>query len=343
MKYDDTLRPDFLDLGFEIKTRITPGEKIERSGEHAKQLAALYLEKNSKRALSPSAINTWLNCRMKFLYRYIYRLKEPENISVEIDPAMLGNILHEIMKAIYQPYSGTVLTGEKLKELIRNKEFLGSVVDKAVNEKYKAGRNDAISGDELIVRDVLMTYLLRILHSDKALAPLVIHNLEDSFSFSLKFNVNGSESEVITGGNIDRIDTMNGVTRIVDYKTGIVSEYINSIDELFADDRKKDSDAWLQTLLYSEAYLSKNQGIRLRPSVYKIKKLNADSISDKLRLKTGGRSEIIIEDYETIRPEFLSGLKGLAATIFNDNEPFVKTTDLRGKCSYCPYKTLCMR
>ena len=45
------------------------------------------------------------------------------------------------------------------------------------------------------------------------------------------------------------------VTRIVDYKTGSVSESINSIDDLFIDDRKKDADGWLQTLLYCEAYL----------------------------------------------------------------------------------------
>ena len=256
---------------------------------------------------------------------------------------MLGNILHEIMKVIYQPYSGNLLTGETLKGLIRDKQLLAGIVDDAVNEKYKAGRNDAINGDELIVRDVLMTYLLRILQSDKSLAPLVIHNLEDSFGFVLPFNVNGSENEVITGGKIDRIDTLNGVTRIVDYKTGVVSEYINSIDELFADDRKKDSDAWLQTLLYSEAYLASNPGVSLRPSVYKIKKLSAELISDKLRLKTGSRSEISVENYETVRSEFLSGLKGLVATIFDDNEPFVKTSDVRGKCSYCPYKTLCMR
>jgi hypothetical protein len=343
MKYDDILKPGFLDLDFEIKSRITPGEKIDRSEEHSKQLASLFLDKKSNRPLSPSAINTWLSCRMKFLYRYIYRLKEPENVSAEIDPAMLGNILHEIMKVIYQPYSGTVLTAEILKGLIRNKPFLTRIVDEAVNEKYRAGRNDTINGDELIVRDVLLTYLLRILQSDASLAPLVILNLEETFGFALHFRANGSENEIITGGKIDRIDTLNGITRIVDYKTGIVSEYINSIDELFADDRKKDSDAWLQTLLYSEAYLASVPGASVRPSVYKIKKLSSESIADKLRLKTGSRSEIYVENYETVRSDFLSGLTGLVEKIFDDNEPFVKTTDLRGKCSYCPYKTLCMR
>jgi hypothetical protein len=71
--------------------------------------------------------------------------------------------------------------------------------------------------------------------------------------------------------------------------------------------------------------------------------LNSGLFADKLRLKTGSRSEAVIDDYNTIREEFLIGLKDIISTIFQDDEPFVKTTDLRGKCPWCPYKTLCMR
>jgi len=60
-------------------------------------------------------------------------------------------------------------------------------------------------------------------------------------------------------------------------------------------------------------------------------------------LKTGKRSETYIDNYKDIREEFVSGLKGLISTIFSEDEPFTKTTDIRGKCSYCPYRILCMR
>lgn len=343
MKYEDALKPDFLDLNFEIKTHLTPGEKIERNEVHSKQLASMFLDRESGRSISPSAINTWLSCRMKFFYRYISRLKEPENISIDIDPPMLGNILHGIMKNLYQTYIGKVLTRDVLNGMIRNEQFLSEIVNAAVNEKYKAGRNDSVSGNELIVRDVLMTYLKRVLNTDKALAPVIILNLEDTFSFLLSFLSNGSQTEILTGGNIDRIDTINGVSRIVDYKTGTVSESVNYISDLFIDDRKKDADGWLQTLLYCEAFLATNPGSIVRPSVYKIKKLNGALTGDKLKLKTGSRIETVIDNYETVREEFLFGLKGLLKTIFSEDEPFVKTRDARVKCLYCPYKTLCMR
>jgi len=343
MKYDHTLRPDFLDINFKIKTNLIAGERIKRTEEHTKQLLSLFNDKNNERPLSPSAINTWLNCRMKFFYRYINRLKEPESISTDIDAAMLGNILHEMMKNIYKPYIGVIVSSEILKAMIRDQKFVSDTVNDAVNAKFKAGRDDLVSGNELIVRDVLKEYLLRILNTDIGLAPFRILNLEATFNFVLPFQMNNAPVKVLTGGNIDRVDNINDVIRIVDYKTGIVSESINSVDDLFIDDRKKDADAWLQTLVYCEAYLATRPGSAVRPSVYKIKKLKDSSGTDRLKLKTGSRSVEPIENYLEIRDEFLSGLTKVISIIFSENEPFIKTTDIRGKCKYCPYKILCMR
>ncbi|MDO9339988.1 MAG: PD-(D/E)XK nuclease family protein [Bacteroidales bacterium] len=343
MKYETAMKPDFMDLNFEIRTHGSIGERIERTAEHILQLNSQFLDKSKGRILSPSAINTWLNCRMKFYYRYVNHLKEPGKVSTDIDPAMLGNILHEIMKSIYQDYIGQVLTGEMLNSIIRNKQLLARVINKAINKKFKDGRDGLISGNELIVRDVLMAYLIRILHTDKTLAPLTILNLEDSFSFIMSVHSNGSQIEILTGGKVDRIDVVNGVTRIVDYKTGTVAEMINSPGDLFADDRKKDPDGWLQTLLYCEAYLSNKPGSVVRPSVYMIKKLTGGPLTDKLRLKTDNKSELVIDDYRLVREEFMNGLKGVINTIFSNDEPFLMTSEIRSKCSYCPYKTLCMR
>jgi CRISPR/Cas system-associated exonuclease Cas4 (RecB family) len=343
MKYETELKPDFMDLNFEIRTLSSIRERIERTAEHILQLNSQFLDKSKVRVLSPSAINTWLNCRMKFYYRYVNGLKEPEKVSTDIDPAMLGNILHEIMKSIYQEYIGQVLTGEMLNSIIRNKKLLERVINEAINEKFKDGRDGLISGNELIVRDVLLEYLKRILYTDKILAPFVILNLEDSFSFKMSAFINGSKCEILTGGKVDRIDIVNGVTRIVDYKTGTVAETINSPGDLFIDDRKKDPDGWLQTLLYCEAYLANNPGSVVRPSVYMIKKLTGGPLTDQLRMKTDNKSELLIDDYKLVREEFMNGLKGVINAIFSNDEPFLMTSETWSKCSYCPYKTLCMR
>ena len=343
MKYEASLKPYFLNLNFEIKSHSTLNERLERTGVHQSQLNSQFLDKYKRNILSPTAINTWLNCSMKFYYRYINRLQERDKVSQDIDPAMLGNILHEMMRSLYQNYTGKVMTQEGLVSIIRNKELLDRVTNLAINEKINSGNGSSISGNELIVREVLLAYLNRILSADKNLAPFTILELENFFNVSLSVPSGGSQIEILTGGKIDRIDIVDGVTRIVDYKTGNVSESLNSISELFADDRKKDSDGWLQTLLYCEAYLASNPGIVLRPSIYKIKKLAGSPIADKLKLKTENKGEITVDDYSFVREEFLLGLKIIISEIFSDETPFSMTTDLRGKCTYCEYKSLCLR
>lgn len=342
MKYEPDMKPDFLDLNFEIKTQGSISEILERTEEHVLQINSRFLDNSNGGILSPSAINTWLNCRMKFYYRYINGLKEPGKVTKDIDPAMLGNILHEIMKNIYQGYKNQFLTAEILNSFISNKKFLFAAINNAINEKFKDGRNGSISGNELIVRDVLMAYLIKILNVDITIAPVTILNLEDPFSFKLEFNPNGLKSEITVGGKVDRIDVIKGVTRVVDYKTGTVAEMIKSTDDLFTDDRKKEADGWLQTLIYCEAYLANKPESVVRPSVYAIRKLTGGFKSDRLRMRPDN-SDIMVDDYKMIREGFLNGLKGIINTIFSKEEPFVMTKDIRTKCTYCPYKTLCMR
>ena len=195
----------------------------------------------------------------------------------------------------------------------------------------------------MIVRDILVEYISRILRSDKALAPFAILNLEDSFSFQLPVVSGEANINITTGGQVDRIDNLRGVTRIVDYKTGAVADSIALIDDLFTEDRKKEADAWLQTLLYCEAWLVNNPGTIVMPSVYKIKKMGRVSIDNSLKLKTDRTAEVSVTDYSAVRTEFMDGLAGVVNTIFSSQEPFTMTSDAWGKCGYCPYKGLCLR
>jgi len=343
MKYETYMKPAFIDLNFEIKTHATIGERIERTDDHLLQLNLQFLEKNRARILSPSAINTWLNCRMKFYYRYINNLKEPEKVTSDIDPAMLGNILHDILKSLYHNYTGQLISKDMVDSIMRDKQLLSRVTNEAINEKFNKGKDGLSGGNELIVREVLLTYLVRILQADKSIAPLTILNLEDSFSFKMSALSNESQIEVFIGGKVDRIDMLSGITRIVDYKTGAVAEKVNSIDDLFVEDRKKESDGWLQTLLYCEAYMVTNPDKIVYPSVYKIKKLAGGILTDKLIIKTDSRSELLVDDYKKVQNQFINGLEETIRIIFSSDEPFTMTNDLRGKCSYCTYKALCMR
>ncbi len=343
MKYEDALKPDFLNLGFEIRINSSISETLERKNDHTTLLKEQFTSEGKKRLLSPSAINTWLNCSMKFYYRYVCHLKEPDKILPEIDPAMLGKLLHESMKTLYADYKGQMINETVLTSVIMNRKLLRSVIDNTIKEKYRDVAEGFATGNELIVREVLLTYLEKILRADKSQSPFTVLNLEEPFYFDFSVVQGDDQMELRTGGIIDRIDTAGGITRIVDYKTGSVAESINSISDLFINDRKKDLDAWLQTLLYCEAYLQNKPDVTVRPSVYKIKRLSEDELNDKLVLKAGRGSGNPVDDYRTIRDEFVSLLKETILVIFGKDEPFVMTKDTGGKCIFCEYRALCMR
>jgi ATP-dependent helicase/DNAse subunit B len=280
---------------------------------------------------------------MKFFYRYVNGLREPETISRDIDPAMLGEILHDVMRTIYSEYTGSLITTDKIDDIINDKRTLGGKILNALNQKFSGGNDRTVEGTEFIIRDVLMSYVMKILKADKEITPFRILKLESAFSFPLSIPFYGSSVEIITGGIADRIDMTDGVTRIVDYKTGSVAERINSIGDLFEYDRKKEYDGWLQTMLYCEAYLQIHAGINIRPSVYRIKKLSSESGGDKLRIRSEGKNDIPLEDYSSVRDEFMNCLISIISDIFNPEKPFVMTNDLHGKCSWCPYRGLCLR
>lgn len=341
MKYEQISKPFLLNLSFDIRNPVSVSQEIEKTREHIERLNSFYSINESRSTLSPTSINTWLSCRMRFFYRYVNRLKEPGEITQEIDHAVFGQILHRIMKSIYGKYLNRELTPGLIDSIIKDESTLLHYIDQAINENYNSDLLRPLSGNDIIIRDILFVYLQKILKADHALSPLTVVALEKSFDFTLSYGSDGETGRIVTGGSIDRVDIVAGITRVVDYKTGTVAGKINSIDDLFVDDRNKDLDGWLQTLLYCEAYLPTNPAV-IRPSIYKVKELSAQKFQDTLIIRAGKSSELLLDNYHSIREYFLEGLKGVVMAIFDPSEPF-RMTAKTIKCGYCPYRGLCQR
>lgn len=352
MKYGGGPVPEISGHSFSIQSQKPLSEKVERTEEHTRRLVERFCgpseiagtSGNSRTSgtsviddkgrsktktktgtgrkyyISPSAINTWLHCRMKFYYRYVNDLREREVITEDIDPAMLGTLLHESIRNLYEKYAGRVLDPDETEAMLRNRQLIESAIDKAIEENFRSENDFPVSGNELIIREVLVVFVKRILQRDKMYAPLTILSFEKFHDFRIEMNA-CHDMSLLTGGRIDRIDMKQGIVRIIDYKTGIVRDSIASTEELFEEDRNRDLDGWLQTLIYCEAYLSKNPDAGLFPAIYKIRKDPGKDPSEMLRLKPD-RS---VNDYHIIREEFLTGLKILLEKIFSNSEAFTMT------------------
>ena len=342
MKYEQVIKPEIQNLNFDIIPPISIGQIVERNDDHTAKLYSLYESGKGNHVLTPTAINTWLSCRMKFYYRYVNRLKEPETIKDKIDHALFGRILHTTMVKVYEAYKGKEILPELYDSLINDDTYLNELIDKAFTEENKSEIKQIHNGDQIIIRDILHIYLLRILKADRSIAPFTISGIEKSLIFQFNFSSGNKNITVRTGGIADRIDNQKGKIRIVDYKTGQSVQRINSIGDLFTEDRKRELDGWLQTLLYCEAFVSDNPDVRIQPSIYKIKELSDSNFNDTLRIKTVGNQELLLEDYNEIRRDFLNGLRTTLEIIFNPDEPF-RMTEVVQKCNYCAYRVLCQR
>jgi CRISPR/Cas system-associated exonuclease Cas4 (RecB family) len=342
MNFSRDMKPRFLNLDFEITSHPPVPETIERTAEHIAALEKLYCDTSKERMLSPSAINTWLGCRMKFYYRYVCGLREPEKITEEIDPAMFGTILHDVMKKLYTGRTGRVMNPDELEHLASDTQLIQLSVADSIKEQFRKGEKGSGTGNELIVESVLQTYARRIIRNDIKLAPFTLLSLEEKITFPVGVPCDDRIIALNTGGYADRIDIVNGVTRIVDYKTGAVATDIKSVSGLFEEDRSKDLDGWFQILLYCEAYINGRSGVPLLPSIYRIKSMTGKPIQAGLQFKQG-RSVLVLDDYNTVREEFVSRLKEVLIRIFNPSEPFTMTADSRVKCGWCPYRVLCSR
>ena len=69
--------------------------QIEKTPEVLRRIYRAYDSTNPKSViLSPSALNAYLDCRLRFYYRYVAGLKTPDEVSAEIDSALFGTIFH---------------------------------------------------------------------------------------------------------------------------------------------------------------------------------------------------------------------------------------------------------
>lgn len=341
MNYNENLRPVFLSTGFEFKATTSPGELIERSSSHTEKLHSRFI--SGGKPLSPSAINTWLSCRMKFFFRYVNGLNEPSRKVSEIDPAMFGNILHDAMKRIYAEHQERIIGKDLISKILNDDSYLHETLDRAILESFRNGFDGTVTGNELIIRDVLINFTKRILRADRDIAPFKILHLEKYFGFPLEINTGVSSLTIKSGGYVDRIDSRGNTTRITDYKTGSISESVKSIDSLFEDDRKKEYDGWMQLLLYCEAFTrSTGASENVEPYIYSVKKLTGKPFRGNMVIKQN-KEEYCVSSYKEVRDHFMEGLQKTIGNIFNPNEPFTMTKDARNKCRFCPYSCLCSR
>ena len=375
---------------FMLQLLVESGQKIDHYSLTAKnqptplmpkaiekdETALNKLEEMSR--LSPSAINTYIRCKLAFYYQYIAHIKEPDSDPETIDNRMFGNIFHRAAYLIYKDITdhSPVIEKTHIQAYLSNRKLLASVVDRAFEEEECKTNN----GLQIINREVIIEYITKLLKIDQQLCPFSILAMEEEAKVytQLSFTIpsGGALKEgalkggalkggalkggalvssapdkhynLTIGGIIDRLDAVTDKQtgkrriRVVDYKTGNKpSSAIKSIEEVFDPKNiaSKHSNYFLQAILYSLI-------------VSGSKEWNAanDAVSPALLfIKQAATNDYDptlcidkhpISDVTVYEEEFLTKLKETVADMYSPDAAFTPTDD-RKKCELCPYRMLC--
>jgi len=303
----------------------------------------ILIQNNSPdKPLSPTAINIYLQCRLRFYFRYILKLPEPDEVKDEIDSPVFGSIFHETMENLYLPFVGKEVTKSGLAEIKNRNKLTEEEILKALNKHYY--KNDdhqnlrKPEGKTILIFENIKTFLKRLIETDIQLAPFRLISLEKKYVTRLDVNIGDRRLPVYLGGTIDRVDMINGTVRVMDYKTGNVDSLsFKDIAELFNKETEKPKKEILQSLLYC-FILKENIGDNypLIPAVYSLRDSFKDNFSTEIKFD---RKNFYFQDIEE---EFISQVKSLISEIFTCPPEYRQTSNER-VCSYCPYKSICQR
>jgi ATP-dependent helicase/nuclease subunit B len=227
-----------------------------------------------------------------------------------------------------------VLIAEHRKQLDR----LGRIAFAKImanNEHQQLNHN----GMQQVVLAIVAEYANVILNYDEMQAPFSILDLESKDQISFDIDVNGVLRSLTLHGIIDRVDLKNGVTRVVDYKTGRDELSYSSLADLFDADSGKQNKALIQTLFYTYVYEQAKGITGMEPNLYLIRKMRKEGTL----FYSGGFSKglkLQVEHLASQKTEFIVLLKSKLEELFNPELPFIHTTQA-DNCKYCPYLSLC--
>ena len=335
LQYDSVHKPLMLNLDFSFSNDPVEEIRIKSS----KEIVAKLLANNSEdHPLSPSAINTYLNCKLKFYYQYVVRLPEPEEVKEEIDGVVFGNIFHDTLEELYKPYVGRVVEKSNIEKIQQDRVWLENEVTKQIaihylKKKLPLKGEIKLEGKTLLIFENAITYLRQLLKIDKDLAPFTVVSLEQRYKRWIK----AGDNQICVGGMIDRVDRANSVTRVLDYKTGNVkTTRFSNVEDLFVRDAKDPKKEILQALIYSWGLATETNAAEIQAAIYPLRSLFAENFTAAVKMN--------YKDFffDEVAEEFEGELAGLVAEIFSEQNVFVQTEHDK-KCEYCAYRGICRR
>ncbi|WP_347172688.1 PD-(D/E)XK nuclease family protein [Polaribacter uvawellassae] len=297
----------------QISPKVTTEKTELKEIEKTPEIISL-LKEVAKGGFSPSTLANYLYNPYQFYTQKILKLKEYNEVEETVASNTMGTIIHDTLDALYQPYINKYVLPENFKNMFAK-------VDDLVSFYFKKHfhNSDIFTGKNRLIFEVSKDYVNRFLENEKQLVSeknqLKIIATEENLETTIE--IEGFNFPIIIKGQVDRIDELNGITRIIDYKTGKVEAKNLKISDVsdIADEKYNKA---IQVLLYGYMYAkSKTTQTKIESGIISFKNLN----SGFLKVDFGKKDYEITEDRIE---EFMNSIKDIIKEIFDISIPFTE-------------------
>lgn len=260
------------ELSHDIYNAVLPDKIYEPMVVPKSESVMERLREIADKGFSPSTLTSYIRNPIDFYFQKILRINEVEEVEENIALNTLGTIVHETLKALYDPFVGKFLSESNIAECYKN---LDTEVLRQFKLVYKEG--EIQKGRNLLAFEVakrnISNFLKTELEDLKNGAIIKILFLEQHFERDLLHN--DLPFPIKIGGSVDRIEEHNGKIRIIDYKTGKVegpSVILKTWKNLTTDIK---TDKIIQVLTYAFMYELYAQGKEMEVGIISFKNLKS--------------------------------------------------------------------
>lgn len=324
---------------------------IEKTPDVMERMKSVFDIRNKPKALiSPSALNCYLDCPLKFYYKYVALLSAPDEVTADIDSAKFGSIFHYAAEHIYKDLTahGKLISKENLETLLKDEVRLQTYVDNGFKELFfnlPQNEQPEYNGIQLINSAVIVKYIQQLLRNDLRYAPFTFVGSEQRIFENIEIYTPTGDIQSRIGGIIDRIDSKGESLRIVDYKTGGDADTPANVQSLFIPDKKR-SNYVFQTFLYASIVCKKlrekNDSRLVAPALLYIHRAASENYSPVIQMGEPRKPKEPVDNFAQYEGDFRENLKTLLEDIFNPDISFTQT-EIEDKCAYCDFRALCKK
>lgn len=288
------------------------------------------IRKKMKEGLSPTSISAYLRCPVLFCLRYAFGINKNE-LNEQVQTNVLGTIVHETLEELYGKFGGNVIDKNNYNEIV-GKDLNSCLAEALKNNNFDTSA--AEKGFNKIARNIIDEMLERFVSAEKKFLEsnkaLKIIDLECEMKYNIA-NIDGCE--VCIKGFADRIDQVGNDIRIIDYKTGRVSEEDVKVSK---EELAETPEKAIQLMIYKYLFIKTRQceNMEIKPSIIALQDTNR------------GPYNLIIKKELSVSNDFMSvfeeKLIEVIKEILDKSKPF-EPADKEENCSHCDFCAICGR